>query len=175
MKQIICNTKFLWGILLGLCYYFGQPYVTLGHAELVDSSPAPGEILDGAPEIIRLEFNEPISPNSTFTIFDQDFVTIPVVVESDQQNPNILIGRNLELTRPAVYTVQWLIFSEDGHTVDGSYTFAVEDRSKGGTLDMELIAAAESTAVNLPGWCAWIMVGLALITPILVKNFVSKK
>lgn len=171
MKQYFCKTTFLWGILLGLCYYFGQPYVTLAHAELVDSNPAPGQVLTEFPDEIRLEFNEPVSLSSTFTIFDREFKEIPVSVEIDLNTDNIMTGRQVEITEPGVYTVQWLIISQDGHPIDGSFSFAVDTNNRnGGTHDMELMAAAESTAVNLPGWFAWIMVGLAIVVPFLVRN-----
>ena len=171
MKKFFCKTKILWGFLLGLCYYFGSSYVTLAHAELVSSTPAPGETLTSFPDEILLVFNEPIDPGSTFTIFDRSFNSIPLVVETDRQNMNILAGHNVEITRPGIYTVQWLVISSDGHPIDGSFEFAVElNNSDGGDDNMELIAAAESTAVNLPGWFAWMMVGLAIVVPFLVRN-----
>lgn len=160
---------FLWGILLGLCYYLGQSYVALAHSELVEAHPAPGETLSDAPQEIRLEFNEAISPGSTFTVFDESFNTIPITVETNSQNGRLLIGRDVEITQPGVYTVQWLIISQDGHSIDGTYSFAVDPNSNGGTDHMELIAAAEGTAVNLPGWFAWIMVALAITVPFIVR------
>ena len=39
---------------------------------------------------------------------------------------------------------------------------------------MELIAAAEGTAVNLPNWFAWTMVAMAIIVPFLVLNLTRK-
>ena len=175
MKQTFCKTIFLWGILLGLCYYFGQPYVTLAHAELLDSNPAPGEVVQGPPEEIRLEFNEAVSPSSTFAIYDKDFRTIPVIVQTDSQNSQLIIGRDVEISEPGIYTVQWLVISDDGHPIDGAFSFAVAfdnetGNDDGGNNHMELIAAAESTAVNLPGWFAWMMVAIAIIAPILVRN-----
>lgn len=171
MKQYFCKTKFLWGILLGLCYYFGQSYVILAHAELASSNPAPGQVLTDFPDEIRLEFNESIGLSSTFTVFDSDFNTIPILVEINASTDNIMTGRNVEISEPGVYTVQWLVISQDGHRIDGSYSFAIDPENRnGGTHDMELMAAAESTAVNLPGWFAWIMVALAIGVPFLVRN-----
>ncbi len=171
MKQNFCKPNFLWAVLLGLCYYFGQSYVTLAHAELVSSNPAPGQVLTEFPDEVRLEFNESISLGSTFTVFDREFKEIPISVEIDLNTDNIMTGRQVEITEPGVYTVQWLIISQDGHSIDGSFSFAVDTSDRnGGTHDMELMAAAESTAVNLPGWFAWMMVGLAIVVPFLVRN-----
>ena len=176
MKKFFCKTRLLWGILLGLCYYFGQSYVTLAHAELVKAAPAPGETVTAPPEEIRLEFNEPIGAESTFIVFDRSFNSIEGIVETDSQNSNILTGREFKITRPGIYTVQWVVFSADGHTIDGTFEFAVETgSSEEGDHKMELIAVAESTAVNLPGWFAWIMVGLALVVPFAVWNMTQKK
>jgi len=159
-----------------LCYYFGHPYVMLAHAELVSSTPSPGETLVAPPNEIRLEFNEPIGAESTFVVFDRSFNSIEGVVETDSQNNNVLSGRNFEINRPGIYTVQWLVISTDGHPIDGTFEFAVETgSSEEGDHNMELVAAAESTAVNLPGWFAWIMVGLALIVPFTVWNMTKSK
>lgn len=177
MKQITkyrANIFLLSGILWALCYYLFQPYVTLAHAELVSASPAPGDILNAPPEQIMLVFNEPVGSGSTFTIFDRSFGQIPVIVETSSENQAEIIGRNVEITEAGVYTIQWIVFSQDGHPIDGSFSFAVDPSSEGGQ-DMELIAAAESTAVNLPGWFAWLMVAAAILTPLIVWNITKSK
>ncbi|MEM8863765.1 MAG: copper resistance CopC family protein [Chloroflexota bacterium] len=146
----------------------------LAHADLVTANPAPGEVLSAPPSEILLIFNEPIGAGSTFTIFDKSFGQIPVIVETSSENQTEIIGRNVEISEAGVYTVQWLVISQDGHSIDGSYSFAVDPNSRG-EQNMELIAAAEGTAVNLPGWFAWMMVGLAILTPIIVWNITKSR
>ena len=174
MKPTWIKTLTLWGILVGLCYHFGQPYVTLAHAELIDSNPAPGAVLNGSPEQITLTFNEPIASGSTFAIYDKEFAQIPVNVKTDANSPNVIVGEQVEIIKSGVYTIQWLTISADGHPIDGAFSFAVEFENETDThikeSNMELIAAAESTAVNLPGWFAWTMVALAIIVPFVVLN-----
>ena len=174
MKPTSIKTLTLWGILIGLCYHFGQPYVTLAHAELIDSDPAPGAVLTGSPEQIMLTFNEPIAPGSTFAIYDKDFALIPVTVQTDTTQPNVIFGDRIEIVESGIYTIQWLTISEDGHPIDGAFSFAVEFENEEKENTMELIAAAEGTAVNLPNWFAWTMVAMAIIVPFLVLNLTRK-
>ncbi|MFK7801126.1 MAG: copper resistance protein CopC [Anaerolineae bacterium] len=165
----------LWGILLGLCYYLVQPYVTLAHAELIDSDPAPGAMLSSSPQEITLTFDEPVTPGSTFVIYDRDFGVIPAEVQTDQNKPNLISGHQIDITESGVYTIQWIVISEDGHPIDGSFSFEVDlNNTNIKENNMELIAAAESTAVNLPSWFAWMMVTIAIVVPFLVYNM-SKK
>lgn len=179
MNKSLSKLGCLWGILIGLCYYLCQPYVTLAHVELVSSIPLPGAQLQAAPERIVLTFNEPVSAGSTFVVYDQDFGLIPAEVETDVTQPNVIVGRQIEIKESGVYTVQWVTISSDGHPIDGAFSFAVELDSETNSKNteeskMELIAAAENTAVNLPGWFAWIMVCLAIIVPILVRTLTKK-
>lgn len=164
----------LWGILIGLCYYLGQPYVTLAHAELIDSHPAPGAILNVPPEQIMLKFNEPIASGSTFAIYDKDFALIPVKVQTDVNTPDMIFGEQIEINESGIYTIQWVTISDDGHPIDGAFSFAVEFEKENKEGNMELIAAAEGTAVNLPGWFAWMMVAIAIVVPFLVLNMSRK-
>ena len=174
MKPTSIKILTIWGILFGLCYHFGQPYVTLAHAELIDSNPAPGAILDGSPERITLTFDEPIGSGSTFAIYDKDFALIPVNVKTDATTPNLIVGEQVEIIRSGVYTIQWVTISEDGHPIDGAFSFAVEFENEIETdteeNNMALIAAAEGTAVNLPSWFAWTMVVLAIVVPFIVLS-----
>jgi len=179
------KTYLIWGILLGLCYHLTQSYVTLGHPSIVSSNPAPGETLTAPPDQIVITFSDPIGANSTFVLYDGDFRIVSADVFTDASQPNLIIGRNVDIVKPGVYTVQWLVTGPDGHSIDGSFSFAVKlepDHLVTANLDvkkdenhMELVALSESAAVNLPGWFAWMMVVIALVTPSLVLNILKKK
>lgn len=174
MKLSFVKTVTLWGILIGLCYYVSHPNTISAHAELIDSDPAPGAILTGAPEQIRLVFNEPVAPSSTFVLYNKDFAQIPVLVFTDASTPDVIVGTQIEIIESGVYTVQWVTISADGHPIDGAFSFAVEFENQNKEHTMELIAAAESTAINLPGWFAWMMVALAIVVPFVVFNMTRK-
>ncbi|MFT5194207.1 MAG: copper transport protein [Cellvibrionaceae bacterium] len=180
MKFSSKKISLIWGILFGLCYHFALPYVTLAHAELVDSYPAPGEVLDSAPEQIILTFNEPVAPGSTFVIYDRDFAAIPATIQTDANHPDVVSAHQIEIAESGIYTIQWIAIGGDGHSIDGTFAFAVDlsDQPTKNTNEennMELIAAAENASINLPGWFAWIMVALAIVVPILVYNLTRTK
>ncbi len=145
-------------IIIGL-----RPLPVAGHETLIASRPAAGEVLAEPPAEIRLTFSGPAAAGSQLIIYDDQFRPVPLVVDLDPERPADLVARDLEFPGPGRYTVQWEIAAEDGHPLAGSYQFTIGEPNM-----MELITAAESEAVNLPGWFAWLMVVLATISAYLV-------
>ncbi len=149
-------------ILLSLAH----SQVVIAHSELIATLPTQGAILTTPPNKIRLQFNEPLNAGSTFVLFNEAFQPIKLNPLIDESKPAILYA-NLpaDLHLPAgFYTVQWLVISQDGHQISGSYRFQII-----GDRDMEILA--EGVSINLPGWFAWLMIILALATPAIVWNW----
>ena len=95
------------------------------HAELVSSYPAPGAVVAGTPPEIRLTFNERIGLGSTLQIFAPSFRAVPgVTAWVDPAAPQLLRAIP-PLLAPDTYTVEWSAVSADGHSVSGSFSFAV--------------------------------------------------
>lgn len=94
------------------------------HAELTAADPPPGATLDAAPTMIRLTFSEPPAAGSTLAVVDAAFVAVPGVVVGGGSAENELRATVPPLP-PGRYTVEYDVQSQDGHTVRGSYTFAV--------------------------------------------------
>lgn len=106
-----------------LAMSFGLAFPVWAHAELVSASPAPGASVPPTLAEIRLTFNEPLSPGSTFELLTDNFQTVPGLAPDvegsvvwDKLGAPLAVGR---------YTVQWKAVGDDGHTVEGSYPFSV--------------------------------------------------
>jgi methionine-rich copper-binding protein CopC len=93
------------------------------HADLISSEPAAGSTVIGSPATIRLSFSQPLENTSTMQLFTGQFQPVAglntVVAGSEMQ---ATLGRPLD---PATYTVQWSAATDDGHTTEGSFQFAV--------------------------------------------------
>ncbi|MFI5495106.1 copper resistance protein CopC [Actinoplanes sp. NPDC051859] len=96
------------------------------HNALAESTPAKGAVVEEAPKTVKLRFLEKLNA---------DFTTITVSTEAKQKvaaaDPKVDgATATLALTDPLVngkYTVAYRVVSHDGHTVQGSYDFTVND------------------------------------------------
>ena len=141
----------------------GMTTAVVAHAELVSAVPAPGATVAQSPTQLTLQFNEPVQWGSSLLLLTENFTTIPLATEVLADAPNTLLGDNVPALAPGVYTVQWLIISSDGHNQTGSYQFRI-----GGTM-LTSLALSSAEAFNPPAWAAWLMIALALGSPIAVR------
>lgn len=122
MNQTI--TQKIYYCILVLCF-LTTVQQTYAHATLTQAQPAPGAQLAQSPTEIRLVFNEPVTADSTITLFTPDFQTVPGL--TTQLDPAGVgeVFTALPPLEPNVYTVQWTAVSADRHQISGSYTFTV--------------------------------------------------
>ena len=126
------------------------------HASVVSSIPRPGTGMPQAPGEVVLRFTEPlIREASSVTIRNdagQEVVDGPTrPVEGDPR----AMRRSIGLLAPGVYTVDWITVSPlDGHTLKGSYRFAVGMTTSGGAVVSEGPLASEGVAGLLGTWVA---------------------
>ena len=93
------------------------------HADLIASEPAAGSTVPGSPNTIRLSFSQPLQGTSTIQLFTGQFQPVTGLTTSVAGSElQALVGQRLE---PATYTVQWSAATDDGHTTEGSFQFAV--------------------------------------------------
>lgn len=158
MMNIWGNAKtILW--LLSLSFMLGPAAVVWAHAELQSAEPSPGAQLAASPPIIKLVFSETVGDGSTFTVFDRNFTQIKLPVAREQGVPTTLLAENVPMLSDGVYTIQWLVISEDGHPLTGSFEFSI-----GGHM-LTSTVLAEATSYNPPDIVGWIMVVLSLVLP----------
>ncbi|MGZ5291791.1 MAG: copper resistance CopC/CopD family protein [Actinomycetota bacterium] len=96
-----------------------------GHAAIEQTEPGNGELLDAAPERIRLSFTEaPDLSLTTIALVDASGATVetgPVEAAPDRGAAVVVEG-----LADGVYTVSWRTVSTvDGHVTSGAFTFGV--------------------------------------------------
>jgi copper transport protein len=97
------------------------------HGQLDSSSPAPSAVLESAPSEIRLDFNEPVVPIArSIEIYNQDGQRI-VLGEAlvSPEDPSVLIAKDVPAIPDGLYVVAWRAVSNDGHAIDGAYSFQI--------------------------------------------------
>jgi len=97
------------------------------HAQLDTSTPAPSAVLESAPSEISLDFNEPVTPVArSIEIYNQEgqrIVLGEALVSKD--DPSVLIAQDVPAIPNGLYVVAWRAVSDDGHAVEGAYTFQI--------------------------------------------------
>ncbi|MGX6607738.1 copper resistance CopC family protein [Micromonosporaceae bacterium Da 78-11] len=96
------------------------------HAQLVSADPAKDAALAKAPAAVTLTFSERLNP---------DFTTIVISDAAKQRVPASTptidaVAGSVKLAQPlpnGAYLVAYRVVSVDGHTVQGSYAFTVND------------------------------------------------
>lgn len=111
--------------------------VAFAHIALIDSFPAPGEELDQSPSEARLTFNESLGSGSSFEIFGENFKKVEgISPEVDPAASSEMIA-SIPSLQSGTYTLQWTAVSADGHSVTGSFSFAISASNE--RLDIKAI------------------------------------
>jgi copper resistance protein C len=127
IPPFMLRRRLLW-LVWGVVALHGVVYESLSaHAMLFLADPLPGAHLSSPPEEIRLTFTEPVSITSTIELYGTNFQAVPNVQSSVvPDNPDQLIA-SVPPLEPGTYTVQWILYSLDGHELRGSHQFSVEE------------------------------------------------
>src|SRR5579871_4141853 len=106
---------FLRVILLAV---LSAPSAAFAHASLVGSEPGEGATLAASPSLLRLDFNEPVSPLVVRLIGPNGEAVMPPVRAENQ---------SLTISAPPLargtHVLSYRVISADGHPVGGSLTF----------------------------------------------------
>lgn len=136
--------KKLWAksllLLFGVFLFFGVDS-TLSHSFVVDEVPKANSSLDVSPSEARVTFNSPIEKDlSTIVVINQEEIKIPA--ESPLFNDELTeIFIPLPALEAGTYKVEYyVVSSNDGHPISGSYSFHVETST----------ASSPDSEVNLP-------------------------
>lgn len=93
-----------------------------GHAALVSADPAPGAVLEQAPDLAVLVFNEPVSVTALRLIGPRGAARDVAPMDAG--------GRRIRVPLPGdavrgAYLLSWRVVSADGHPVGGTLDYAV--------------------------------------------------
>lgn len=126
-------------VVLAVAVVVGSAGPAAAHASFVSAEPSPGTGLPQAPGQVVLEFTEPlVRPPSRIEILDESGTDVGKGDTRAVEGDPTAMRRKLGLLAPGVYTVEWTTLSPvDGHTLTGSYKFAVG----GATVGEEAVEA----------------------------------
>ncbi|MEH7011591.1 copper resistance CopC family protein [Neobacillus niacini] len=108
-------------ILLSSLLFFLFGANVFAHSHLEDSTPKNGEIVTESLKAITLTFETVLEPTSSFTLFDENNVSIPLSTVSISGNQLIANVENNLLN--GTYNIHWKIIGEDGHPLEGDIPF----------------------------------------------------
>ena len=114
-----------------------------------------GVTIPNAPDTLRLEFNEPVSPLIMRLVRPSGAVSTLTGVTA--------VNRTIKVRAPAMpdqgtYVLSWRVISADGHPVGGVVTFAVGHPSAGPVA----LAVQGATAVHVAIWAAQFVFAVGL-------------
>src|SRR5262245_22738229 len=92
----------------------------LAHASLVRSEPADGAIVTEPPAMLRLTFNEPVTPLVMRIVMPDGTSATPQAVAE-----NAVVVVTPSPLRRGTHVLSWRVISADGHPVGGSLIFSV--------------------------------------------------
>ena len=92
----------------------------LAHASLVRAEPADGAVLAQPPAVLKLIFNEPVSPLVMRLIGPSGEVITPAVAAE-----NSTVTLTPPPLRQGTHVLSWRVVSADGHPVGGALVFSV--------------------------------------------------
>src|SRR5688572_1611349 len=103
------------------------------HATLLSSEPAKGSTVATSPVRIYLVFSEEVEPSlSRIRLVGPDGRVVALESTGDPRNVSALMARVTTPLANGTWRVEWRIVSEDGHPIDGDFTFAVGAPSTAG-------------------------------------------
>jgi len=110
--------------LLAACALGAFAAPAAAHAELVSSTPTPGEILDRSPAAIELRYTESVetSPDAV-RVFDGRGDRIDTGSVRTPERTTVRVG--LPELPAGSYIVTWRVTSADSHPIRGAFTFQV--------------------------------------------------
>lgn len=125
---------------LTLAVLAALPLPAHAHDTLIETDPSDGETLETSPEAITLTYSaDVLEVSPVVRIDDADGEPVSEVTPT-VDGPTV----TAELEEPlaaGTYTVQWRVVSSDGHPIEGSFTFDVEQDTAGAAPSDEGSAA----------------------------------
>lgn len=142
------------------------------HASLESSDPSPSAVLESSPDVIRLEFTEPVSPAAdAVSLFDASGAAIRGGSVGSGESPTVVVLSGFPTLADGIHVVAWRVVSSDGHLVQGAFTFTVGSVDASGVDVGELIggvlagrsgASGVDTTLVIVRWISFLAVVTAL-------------
>ncbi len=125
--------------LFGLLVALGTTPAALAHDQLLDTRPADGDSVDAPPSELVLAFTSEILPLAPEVVLTDSAGTTVLATQPAVTGSRATVELPSKLG-PETYTVAWRVVSEDGHPIEGTFTFSVTGEA----------ASAEAPATPTP-------------------------
>jgi copper transport protein len=165
--------RFSWVAVLAVGAVLVPAPSAFGHAAFVGSDPAPGVRLERAPQRVVLTFTEPLNRRlSRATLLAANGREVAVAAEAASDRRILL--RPARSLGTGAYRVRWhTVSTEDGHALEGSFSFGVRAAAAGGEHDVEQSPLARAgwvrVALRALLYVAVLLFAAGLLLPALVR------
>jgi methionine-rich copper-binding protein CopC len=116
------NGRLICAALFALALGIGQ---AAAHSKKEMTKPENGAVLAESPETILMRFDMPLRV-TLITLADQDSVTHDLIRTDDMQ-PVSEFSAAVPLLPAGLYSVAWRGLAEDGHPMQGAFSFEVSE------------------------------------------------
>ena len=100
------------------------PATAAAHATLVRTTPADGAVLQRAPRVVRVEFDDRVRVAAGNAVVANDSGASALAGRPHTAGRTLLLPLR-EGLKDGVYSVRWSIFSDDGHREEGILAFGI--------------------------------------------------
>ncbi|MCW2737497.1 MAG: copper resistance protein CopC [Nocardioides sp.] len=112
-------------MLVALALVLGGGAPASAHAELVDTDPDEGAVVETAPDTVTLTFNEPVRLTSQeIAVYDAQGDPVAASAGASGEEVRVDLAGAADLP-DGTYVVSWNVLSGDGHPIAGALTFSV--------------------------------------------------
>ncbi|MEX0949432.1 MAG: copper resistance protein CopC [Acidimicrobiia bacterium] len=155
--------------LLGVAFVIIAAGPASAHASLLESNPAPGEVLQTSPKSISLSFSEPVDASfDAIRVYDSDSKRVGA---GEVKTRNNLVTLPLDELKNGSYAVTYRVSSSDSHPVTGAFTFQVGNAGNASSPRAQALAerllgieSGDQAVGALYGFTRWLLFsGLALM------------
>lgn len=158
-----------------LALTFAAPGDAFAHAAFVGATPTPGARTEASPRQVTLTFTEPVNGRLTSVELESVASGAKVATTLSTQGGSQLVAKPKTGLDTGAYRVDWhTVSTEDGHALEGRFSFGVRVAAAGGELTVEQSPLARG------GWMRVLLRGLlyvgallfvgALVLPILMRR-----
>jgi copper transport protein len=133
------------------------------HAGLDFSVPSANSVLESGPPVILLDFDESIDLTLTsIQLFDSQEASI-AVGEPTQATDDSTVQVAVPTLADGTFVVVWRVSSEDGHVVDGAFSFQVGTGGQADASDLIARVSGGASATAAVDWAYGVARFLALV------------
>lgn len=123
MTAALARRGLLAGLVAGLLFLLAPPLPAQAHANVVDTDPADGEVLEAAPATLTIRFDEPVTlASSGNQLFDAQGARVASDFSVRDATVRVTPAATL---RDGTYVLSWRVISGDSHPITGAISFSV--------------------------------------------------